>query len=242
MPELGTETRVIRSGERFLTERGGIHTRHCFSFGAHYDPTNIGFGNLTAVNDEQLDPGCGYDMHRHRDAEIVTWVLDGALAHSDSVGNAGTIAPGTIQRMSAGDGVEHSERNASTDAGLRFIQMWLRSDGTGSAAAYEHATIADALDGGGWVLAVSGVPGDEAAIDIATDGAQLWIARLAPGERAALPPGELRHVHLVRGAARVDGEHDLEAGDVLRIVDDAKHEFVVRSPSEILVWAMHRSS
>lgn len=235
------EVRIVGSEERFLTEHDGIRTRHSFSFGAHYDPTNIGFGDLTAVNDEQLDPGCGYDMHRHRDAEIVTWVLDGALAHADSAGNAGTIAPGMIQRMSAGDGVEHSERNARTDARLRFVQMWLRSDGTDAMATYEHATIAESLEAGGWVLAVSGASDEEAAIDIATEGARLWIAWLAPGERAALPPAELRHAHLVRGAVCADGEHELEAGDVLRTLGD-EHEIVARSPSEILVWAMRRSS
>src|SRR5690625_4278496 len=89
-----TSPRLMRSGERFQTERAGIRTYHSFSFGDHYDPSNLGFGDLTAVNDERIDPSCGYDMHRHRDAEIVTWVIDGVLAHADTAGDAGTITRG----------------------------------------------------------------------------------------------------------------------------------------------------
>ncbi|MDN5854857.1 MAG: pirin family protein, partial [Actinomycetia bacterium] len=230
------DLRVMRSKERFRTERDGIRTDHSFSFGDHYDPTNLGFGDLTAVNDERIAPGCGYGMHRHRDAEIVTWVLDGALAHADSAGNAGTITRGGIQRMNAGDGVEHCERNAFGDADLRFIQMWLRSDREG-APVYQQARGADARAEGAWVLAASADPGDGAAIDIATDGARLWIARPGAGEPLAVPPGDLRHLHLVRGAVVVDGEHRLEAGDVLRRNGSAEHTLVADSPSEILLWA-----
>ncbi len=233
--------RVRRSVERFLTEGEGIRTRHSFSFGNHYDPANVGFGDLTAVNDEHIDPASGYELHRHRDAEIVTWVLDGALAHADSAGNAGTITPGTIQRMNAGDGVEHSERNASAAAELRFIQMWLRSERTGTPR-YQQASIADALADGGWVLAASGHPDDDAAIDIATDGARLWIARMEPSERLTMPPGDLRHVHVVRGAVGLDDGAQLEAGDTLRLTSDAEHSLVAGSASELLLWAMRRSS
>ena len=232
--------RVVRSDERFLTERDGIRTRHSFSFGDHYDPDNIGFGALTAVNDEHVGPGRGYGTHRHRDAEIVTWVLGGALAHADSAGNTGTIKPGMVQRMSAGDGVEHSERNASDVADLRFVQTWLRSDHEGPPT-YEQATIADSLDAGGWVLAASGVRADDAAIGIAADGARLWIARMAPGERLTAPQADLRHVHVVRGAVRAD-DADLEEGDVLRVVGEVGHTLTAQTPSELLVWAMRRSS
>jgi len=236
-----TSPRLMRSGERFQTERAGIRTYHSFSFGDHYDPSNLGFGDLTAVNDERIDPSCGYDMHRHRDAEIVTWVIDGVLAHADTAGDAGTITRGSVQRMNAGDGVEHSERNASDGAGLHFIQMWLRSDRKG-APTYQQADITGALDDGGWVLAASGVHGDDAAIDIATDGARLWAVRPSGGEGLAMPAGHLRHVHLVRGVVVVDGEHRLEPGDVLRLEDADEHTIVADSPSELLLWAMRRSS
>src|SRR3954452_10402437 len=102
---------------RFLTPGEGVSTRHSFSYGAHYDPDNVGFGPLIAINTETLEAGGGYDAHRHADVEIVTWVLEGALHHEDSTGHSGTITSGVAQRLSAGPGVEHTERNASATDG-----------------------------------------------------------------------------------------------------------------------------
>jgi redox-sensitive bicupin YhaK (pirin superfamily) len=124
--------REIRGADgRFLTSGVGVSTRHSFSYGAHYDPDNIGFGPLVAINTETLEPGGGYDSHRHADVEIVTWLLGGALEHEDSTGQRGTITPGIAQRLSAGTGVEHTERNASDTEELVFVQMMLVSDHEG---------------------------------------------------------------------------------------------------------------
>lgn len=240
MPEHDPDIFVLRSAERYRTVRDGIETRHCFSFGDHYDPANIGFGDLTAVNDESLDPGSGYDAHRHRDAEIVTWVLDGALEHEDSAGNRGTIRPGMIQRMSAGAGVEHAERNASTGRPLRFIQMWLRSDG-GDTPTYEQADLTELLTGSGFVLAVAGAD-DAAAIGIGRAGARLWIGRFDDDAAIALPDAPLRHLHVVRGGVDCDEQPELAAGDTMRIAGPGEHRIATRGPTEILLWGMRRSS
>ncbi|UYM03566.1 pirin family protein [Solicola gregarius] len=240
MPEMEPAVTIQRSAERYLSVREGIETRHCFSFGDHYDPDNIGFGDLTAVNDEALAPGSGYDLHRHRDAEIVTWVLDGTLEHEDSAGHHGTIRPGTIQRMSAGAGVEHAERNASADDSLRFVQMWLRSDGV-DRPSYRQADLEAHLDEPEFVLAVAGGHDETAAIDIDRVGAELWIGRIAGGVDVALPDAPLRHLHVVRGGVAIDGEQ-LADGDTMRIAAPGAHRIIAEGATEVLLWAMHRSS
>ena len=121
MPELR------RAGQRFHTVGDGVETWHSFSYGAHYDPDQIGFGPIMAINTEHVAPGRGYDVHDHADVEIVTWVLEGVLRHEDSTGQSGDIRPGTAQRLSAGTGVRHSERNASDTEPLVFVQTMLRS-------------------------------------------------------------------------------------------------------------------
>ena len=117
-----------RSADRFVTTTDDVTTRHSFSYGAHYDPDNIAFGPIIAINEEQVSPGAGYDAHHHADVEIVSWVLEGALSHEDTTGHRGIIEPGTAQRLSAGTGVQHAERNASRTEPLRFVQMMLASE------------------------------------------------------------------------------------------------------------------
>ncbi|WP_246456367.1 pirin family protein [Nocardioides mesophilus] len=118
---------VRRAGERFETVAPGIRTRHSFSFGRHYDPGNTAHALLVAHNDDRVRPGHGYPRHPHQDLEILTWVLSGALRHEDSQGTGGLVAPGTLQRLSAGSGIEHTEWNdAATGSEVRFVQMWVR--------------------------------------------------------------------------------------------------------------------
>jgi len=119
---------VRRAADRFRTDQDGITTFHSFSYGRHYDPDNVGFGPVIAINEECIPPGGGYDLHFHSDVEIVTWVLDGALAHEDTTGAEGVIEPGALNWLDAGDGVRHAERNASDTEPLRFLQVMLRSD------------------------------------------------------------------------------------------------------------------
>lgn len=239
MPDPAESVRVLRSADRFRSDADGILTRHCFAFGNHYDPDNTGFGDLVAVNDEQVGPGRGYDLHRHRDSEIVTWVLDGALEHEDSAGHAGTIAVGTVQRMSAGSGVRHAERNASDRQPLRFVQMWLRATTPDAAPSYDQADITERLARPEFVPAV-GAPG-EATIGIDTADATLWIARLGPGDEPAVPDAPLRHLHVVRGSVGVDGEA-LDAGDTMRVRGALPVSLRATTPSEVLLWAMRPSS
>jgi len=119
---------VRRSDQRFRTDQDGITTFHSFSYGAHYDPDNVGFGPIIALNDENVPPGGGYDAHRHSDITITTWVLAGSLAHEDSAGGRYVLGPGRLETVSAGAGIEHSERNASDTDSLRFLQLMTREE------------------------------------------------------------------------------------------------------------------
>ena len=134
---------VRRSAERFTTETDWLTSRHSFSFGPHYDPSNVGFAVLVAHNEDVVAPGRGYDTHPHADQEIVTWVLDGSLVHEDSHGHSGVVRPGLAQLMSAGRGVLHSERNDApdTDRPTRFVQMWLRPDEAGLDPSYAQQEV-----------------------------------------------------------------------------------------------------
>ncbi|MYS24114.1 hypothetical protein GA0115240_16071, partial [Streptomyces sp. DvalAA-14] len=149
---------VRRAGERRAAEPGaGIETRHAFSFGAHYDPDNVRFGLLLACNEERLAPGAGFAEHPHRDTEIVTWVLEGELEHRDGAGRTVRLGPGGLQRLSAGSGVRHEERNAGCTP-LRFLQMWLHPDTFGGPPDYT-AVPDPAPPGPGLRLLASGAPG-----------------------------------------------------------------------------------
>src|SRR5690625_237242 len=147
---------VRRAADRFVTVDAGKTTRHSFSFGRHFDPGNVGFGLLVMNNDDLVEPSAGYPTHPHRDVEIVTWVLSGALVHRDSAGEGGVIGPGLAQRLSAGRGVRHSEFNDSAGAPLRFIQMWIPPQAPGGDPGYQHHDVAGALDSGDLVVVASG--------------------------------------------------------------------------------------
>ncbi|MFT4187010.1 MAG: pirin family protein [Aeromicrobium sp.] len=205
------------AARRFLTRADGIETRHSFSYGAHYDPSNVGWGALAAINTEHLDPGAGYDTHRHEDVEIVTWVTDGALAHQDSTGHGGVVEPGVTQRLSAGSGAEHSERNASDIRPLTFVQMMLRSEHWG---APEYASL-DIPDG----------PGRHRAVEVRAAG---WLEVVRPVEQVEIEVEARLLVHVTRGVIDVDGQ-SLGPGDELRLLAP---EPTVRlhGDGEALVW------
>lgn len=201
----------------------GIDTRHAFSFSGFYDPANVGFGLLVACNEERLAPGAGFAEHPHRDVEIVTWVVEGELEHRDSTGRSSLVRHGDVQRLRAGTGVRHVERNAG-DGPLRFVQMWLVPGVFGGEPEYEvvHG-IAD-----GTPLAL---PGTEAV---------LHVRRLAPGARTAVPDAAWVYVHVVRGEAEIDGER-LTPGAAARITDARELDAAARGekPTELLMWEMH---
>jgi quercetin 2,3-dioxygenase len=225
---------VRRGADRFTTEADGVLTRHSFSFGSHYDPDNVGFSVLVAHNDERLAPGTGYEAHPHRDVEIVTWVVEGALAHSDSYGHDGVATPGVVQRLSAGSGVRHSERSDTDDATTRFVQMWLRPDESGLEPSYARQDLGELLGSGGLVPLVSGVPDVDAAVRLHTSGAVLWVARLDGA--VELPDAPRSHVFVVRGSVQVEDVGALADGDAVRFTGEGSRR--VTGLGEVLVWQL----
>ncbi len=229
---------VRRAAERFTTTADRVTSRHSFSFGAHYDPGNVGLSVLVAHNEDLVGPGAGYDAHPHRDTEIVTWVLEGSLAHEDSRGNVGVLQPGLVQRMSAGSGLLHSERNNAPGASVptRFVQMWLRPDEAGLEPSYAQHDVA--ADRGLLVPLVSGVPTVDAAVTIATSGAALFVARLSAGESVVLPDAPHLHVFVARGAVLLEGAGRLEEGDAARFSGDGGPRLTAVGAAEVLVWQL----
>ncbi|MGA8210383.1 MAG: pirin family protein [Nocardioidaceae bacterium] len=209
---------VRRSADRFTTRGAGLRSRHSFSFGAFYDPANVGHAALVAHNEDRVAPGSGYDLHPHADVEVVTWVLEGSLVHTDSTGVSGQVVPGLAQLLSAGSGVLHSERNDApgTAVATRFVQMWVRPDESGLRPSYAQGDVASLLVPGSLVPLVSGVPGLDAAVGLHTRGAALHVARLAPGQRVALPDAPHLHVFVTRGAVDLEDAGLLEEGDAVR--------------------------
>ncbi|MCM2578070.1 pirin family protein [Streptomyces meridianus] len=214
----------VRKGSdryRGADEATGIETRHAFSFSGFYDPDNVRFGSLVACNEERLPAGAGFGLHPHRDVEIVTWVVEGELAHEDSEGHTAVVRPGDVQRLSAGSGVRHVERNAGPDP-LVFVQMWLVPEEFGGEPEYEVVRgIADATP---------------YALDRAR--AVLHVRRLREGETGGLPNASHVHVHVVRGGVRLDGT-GLGPGDAARITGCAGLSVQAgEAGAELLVWEM----
>ncbi len=233
-----------RAQQRFLTRTDGAETYHSFSFGDHYDPTNVSFGRLMVNNDDLVRVGSGYPDHPHRDAEIVTWVLSGSLVHEDSRGNSGLIYPGLAQRMSAGSGIVHAERNDAYRIDptrpaepVHFIQMWIRPDEYGAIPSYQQHELA--LDDlvGDWVPIASGGHRD-AVVSLGSAGSTLWVSVLPAGASSRLPQGDLLHVYLARGVVEVETIGRLEPGDSLRLSGSAQLGLAAREEAEVLVWEM----
>jgi quercetin 2,3-dioxygenase len=240
---------VRRAGERFTTSTDWLTSRHSFSFGPHYDPANVGLAVLVAHNEDVVAPGHGYDTHPHTDLEIVTWVLEGSLVHQDSRGAAGVLRPGLAQRMSAGSGVLHSERNDEPGASVptRFVQMWLRPDESGLDPSYEQHDVGDLLGGGDLVPLVSGTPAVDAAVRIHTAGAALHVARLTDGLSVRLPEAPRLHVFVARGSVQLEGAGRLDEGDAARMAADGGPAVRAAADSgehgaEVLVWQLPRPS
>ncbi len=236
-----------RARQRFLSRTDGAETYHSFSFGEHYDPTNVDFGRLMVNNDHLVRVGAGYPDHSHRDAEIVTWVLSGSLVHEDSRGNSGLTYPGLVQRMSAGSGVVHAERNDAyrIDPTLpaqpvHFIQMWIRPDEAGVPPSYQQGELALGDLARDWVPIASGRHSD-AVVSLGSASSTLWVSVLPAGTSRRLPDGDLLHVHLARGLVDVDTIGRLEPGDSLRLSGGAAQlRLSARAEAEVLVWEMPR--
>ncbi|MEU0934500.1 MULTISPECIES: pirin family protein [unclassified Embleya] len=233
---------VRRAGERFHTRAGWLDSHHSFSFGRHYTPDNTHFGLLLVSNDDTVAPGTGFDTHPHRDMEILTWVLSGALVHQDSEGHNGIIHPGLAQRMSAGRGILHSERNdVDSSDPVHFVQMWVVPDEDGIAPGYQQQDVRAELARGDLVPVASGRPGHDAAIRIHQKDAALHAAHLPASGTVTLPDAPFVHVFVARGIVDLEGAGVLAAGDAVRVsdADGLRLTAFPDGPAEVLVWEMH---
>src|SRR6201997_5585350 len=228
-----------RAADRAVTTTSWLKSRHSFSFGDQYDPDNTHHGLLLVNNDDIVAPDSGFDTHPHRDMEIVTWVLHGELTHRDSTGNHGVIYPGLAQRMSAGSGILHSEKNDSETEPVHFVQMWVVPDETGIAPSYQQHEIDSEMLGGELVTIASGTPRREAAITLHNRNAALHGTRLRPGDSVGLPQAPYLHLFAARGRVTCEGIGDLEEGDAVRLTDSDGRRVTASEPSELLIWEMH---
>jgi redox-sensitive bicupin YhaK (pirin superfamily) len=227
---------ALRSAaDRGHANHGWLDSYHSFSFGSYYDPKHLGFSNLRVINDDTVAPGGGFGRHGHRDMEIISYVLDGALEHRDSMGNGSTIRPGDVQLMSAGSGVEHSEYNASSREPVHFLQIWLQPNRIGVAPRYDQRHFPLAERRGRFVPLVT-PDGRDGSLMAHQDGL-LFGAVLTPGERLrhGLAAGRRAYVQVARGSVDIDGQR-LDSGDGLAVEDVTMLSFSGIETAEILLF------
>jgi len=226
----------IRKGkDRGYADHGWLRSYHTFSFADYHDPRHMGFGHLRVINEDRVQPGTGFGTHGHRDMEIISYVLEGALAHQDSMGNGSTIVPGDVQRMSAGTGVRHSEFNHAPDGVTHFLQIWIEPGVTGIPPSYEQKHF-DAASKRGRLRLVASPDGREGSVKIHQD-ALLFAALLDGAEKAVhkLGPGRRAYVHVARGKLEVSGQ-PLEAGDALKASGASEIVLERGEGSEVLLF------
>ncbi|GAO37347.1 quercetin 2,3-dioxygenase [Sulfuricella sp. T08] len=226
---------IRKAQERGHADHGWLNTWHTFSFADYYDPEQMGYSSLRVINDDRVAGGGGFPTHPHRDMEIVTYVLSGALEHKDSMGNGTVIRPGEVQRMSAGTGIRHSEFNASPSEEVHLLQIWIMPDRSGLTPSYEQKFFDDAKKLGKLRL-VASPDGSDGSVTIHQD-AKLYASLIDPGHPAehALLPGRRAYLHVARGSASLNGEV-LEAGDGARIESESKIRLESNSSAEILLF------
>jgi redox-sensitive bicupin YhaK (pirin superfamily) len=223
-----------RAGERGHAQHGWLESYHTFSFADYYDPAHMGFGPLRVINEDRVQPGMGFGTHGHRDMEIISYVLDGALAHRDSIGNGSTIVPGDVQRMSAGTGVRHSEYNHSKTGVTHFLQIWIEPSRVGVPPSYEQKHFAPA-EKRGRLRVIAAPDGRDGSVSMNQDA--VLYAGLFDGEERArldLAPARKGYVHVARGEVSVNGQA-LGAGDAL-MTDGGSIEIGGGRGAEVLVF------
>jgi len=226
---------VRKSKDRGYADHGWLRSYHSFSFADYYDPEHMGFGHLRVINEDRIRPGTGFGTHGHRDMEIISYVLEGALAHKDSMGNGSTIVPGDVQRMSAGTGVQHSEFNHSADAVTHFLQIWIEPNVTGIPPGYEQKHF-DSVSKKGKLRLVASPDGRDGSVRIHQD-AGLYAGLLDGVDRAthAIAPGRRAYVYVARGELTVNGQV-LEAGDAVKAAGLAEIVLENGKEAEVLLF------
>lgn len=222
-------------GTRGQTRTGWLDSRHSFSFGHYYDPAQMGFRSLRVINEDRVIPGAGFPRHGHRDMEIISYILEGALEHKDSLGNGAVIRPGDVQRMSAGTGIEHSEFNPSAAEPVHFLQIWIMPDRDGLRPGYEQKPF-PLEERRGRLRLVAAPDGQEGAIKVHQD-ARLYIANLASGERVShmIENGRGAWVQVARGIAALNGT-EMREGDGAAAEDEAVLKLEAETNAEILLF------
>lgn len=227
--------RMRRAADRGHADHGWLDARHTFSFADYLDPNQMGFRALRVINEDRVAPGMGFGMHGHRDMEIVTYVLEGALAHRDSMGNGAVLRPGEFQHMTAGTGVRHSEVNASKTDPVHLYQIWLLPERAGLTPSYAQKTFGEEQKRGRFLLAAS-PDGADGSLSIRQD-ARIYLATLESGQEIAHPLGSGRHgwLQVLRGSVRV-GEMQLDAGDGLAASDEPNLAVAGVEPAELMLF------
>jgi len=226
---------IRRSQERGHADHGWLNSFHSFSFADYYDPAHVSFGPLRVINEDRVKPGTGFGTHGHRDMEIVSYVLEGALAHKDSMGTGSTIRPGDVQRMSAGRGVTHSEFNASPTSPVHFLQIWILPNVLGTPPGYEQQHFPEAEKRGRLRL-IASPDGAHGSVKLQQDArVHAGLFDGAESLQMAWNPQRLLYVHVARGSISVNG-HALLAGDALQATDAAELRMSAGSGAEVLVF------
>jgi quercetin 2,3-dioxygenase len=228
---------IRRSSDRGFADHGWLKSFHSFSFAGYFDANHMGFGPLRVINEDRIAKGSGFGTHGHKDMEIISYVLDGALAHKDSMGNGSTIRPGDVQRMSAGSGVTHSEFNASADGETHFLQIWIQPAHAGGASGYEEKHFSVAQKRGQFRL-IGSSDAREGSVKVQQD-VSIYAGLFDGAEKAslAIAPGRVAYVHLAQGEALINGEF-LSAGDALKLVGEPIIEITQGKAAEVLIFDM----
>lgn len=226
---------IRRADARGFADHGWLKSRHSFSFADFHDPQWMGWGNLRVINEDSIAPGTGFGTHGHRDMEIISYVLEGNLAHKDSMGNVKGIPPGDVQRMSAGRGVQHSEFNHAPDQVTHFLQIWIEPNVRGIDPGYEQKSFSDA-EKQGHLRLVASPDGAKGSVSIQADAAMYaGLFDGADGAELALDPARKAYVHVVRGTLFVNGER-LQGGDAMALSDEAALTLNRGKQAEVLVF------
>ena len=226
---------VRHQQDRGKTTLAWLDSRHTFSFGDYHDPRHMGFGALRVINEDRVAAGAGFPTHGHRDMEIVTYVLEGELAHRDSIGTSSVIRAGEVQRMSAGTGINHSEYNNSTDVPVHFLQIWITPERLAITPAYEQRTFGTKEKTGKWRL-IASRDGAQGSLTVRQD-AKIYLANLAGGATLeySTQPKRKYWLQMVRGAAQLNGR-PMTAGDGATVADETKLGFIASEGAEIMLF------